>query len=84
MGYDPEKVISTFVSAFPMRDPRFALVVSLDEPEGIGEGRGRRHAGRTAAPIAKEMIERIAAIYGIVPDREVEPEQDSGIRTAMY
>ena len=84
VGYDKDKVISTFVSAFPMRDPRLSLVVSLDEPEGIGEGRGRRHAGRTVAPIAKEIIARIAAVYGIVPDREDERERDSGIRTAMY
>ncbi len=84
IGYSDDKVIATFVSAFPMRDPRFTLVVSLDEPEGTDDSRGRRHSGRTAAPIAKTMIARLGVLFGIVPEVDTEPEQDSGIRTAIY
>ncbi len=84
IGYDKEKVISTFVSAFPMRDPKFTLVISLDEPQGIDDSRGRRHAGRTAGPIAREVIARIGALYGLMPEFDNEREQDSDIRIAMY
>lgn len=84
IGYSEDKVISTFVSAFPMRDPKFTVVISLDEPQGTGDSRGRRHAGRTAAPIAREIIARIGVLYGLMPEFDNEREQDSGIRTAMY
>ena len=83
-GYSEDKVISTFVSAFPMRDPKFTLVVSLDEPQGTDNSRGRRHAGRTAVPIAKAMITRLGVLFGILPEVDTEPEQNTGIRTAMY
>ena len=83
-GYSNDRVISTFVSAFPMREPRFILVASLDEPEGVGDSRGRRQAGRTAAPVAGEMIARIGALLGIVPDSGEEATPKLAVQTAMY
>ncbi len=85
-GYHRDRVISTFVSAFPMHDPQFVLVVSLDEPQGVGDSRSRRHAGRTAAPVAQEIIAGVGVLYGLLPRFEPEPDRsrEPNVRAAVY
>ena len=53
-------VIATFVAVFPMENPKYVLVVTLDEPEDRNMDRPVRTAGRTAVPVAREIINRIA------------------------
>jgi cell division protein FtsI (penicillin-binding protein 3) len=52
---------------FPMSDPKFVIVVSLDEPKGIAETAGYATAGMNAAPTVKTLIENIVSLYGILP-----------------
>ena len=54
-GYYDDKVIATFASAFPIEDPQYVLVVSLDEPEERTGPKPRRTAGWTAVPVAAEV-----------------------------
>ena len=65
-AYHEEKVISTFASIFPANDPKYVLVVSLDEPEDRTGSEPRRTAGWTAVPVAAEIIGRIAPLLGMV------------------
>ncbi|WP_226622791.1 peptidoglycan D,D-transpeptidase FtsI family protein [Alloyangia pacifica] len=74
-GYYKDKVIATFSSVFPADDPKYALVVTLDEPVETSGSRPRRSAGWTAVPVAAEMIGRIAPLLGLRPDYDV-PEQE--------
>ncbi len=67
-AYYDDKVIGTFASAFPMSDPRYVLIVSLDEPEIDVLGEDRRTAGWTAVPVAAEIIRRIAPLLGLRPN----------------
>jgi cell division protein FtsI (penicillin-binding protein 3) len=76
-GYYEDKVIATFASIFPADNPHYALVVTLDEPEIIAHGEERRTAGWTAAPVAAEMVQRIAPLLGLRP--HIEPPQVAGI-----
>jgi len=69
-GYYDEKVIATFASIFPASDPKYVLVVTLDEPEERSGRKPRRTAGWTAVPVAAEIIRRIAPLMGIRPIRE--------------
>ena len=55
------------VAAFPMENPRYILVVTLDEPEDWSIDKPMRTAGWTAVPVATEIIKRIAPILGIKP-----------------
>ncbi len=64
-GYFDDKVISTFASAFPMSNPQYVLVVTLDEPVNSFGTEDYRTAGMTAVPIAAKMIRRIAPILGL-------------------
>ena len=47
-GYYDDRVIATFASIFPAHNPRFVLVVTLDEPEDRTGDEPRRTAGWTA------------------------------------
>ncbi len=66
-GYRQKALISTFVGMFPMNDPKFVVLVSLDEPKGIAETGGYATAGMVAAPSVKTIIENIVSLYGILP-----------------
>ena len=66
-GYRQKALISSFVGMFPMNDPKFIVVVSLDEPKGTAETGGYATAGMVAAPSVKAIIENIASLYGILP-----------------
>ena len=76
-GYYKDRLISTFASIFPAHDPKYVLVLTLDEPEIFSHGELRRTAGWTAVPVAAEMINRVAPLLGLRP--QVEPGQLAGI-----
>jgi len=67
-GYYDKKVIATFASIFPARDPKYVLVVSLDEPVETSGPAPHRTAGWTAVPVAAEMIRRVAPLLGLRPE----------------
>ncbi|MEE9389017.1 MAG: penicillin-binding protein 2 [Paracoccaceae bacterium] len=71
-GYYDDKVIATFAAVFPANDPKYVLVVTLDEPVETSGKKPRRTAGWTAVPIAAEMIRRIAPLLGLRPT--IEPD----------
>ena len=77
-GYFKDKVIATFASIFPAHDPRYVLIVTLDEPVDTTGDEPRRTAGWTAVPLAAEMIRRIAPLLGLRPT--VEPVEMSDIK----
>jgi len=67
-GYYEDKVIATFASVFPADDPKYILVVTLDEPVDTTGKKPRRTADRTAVPVAAEVIRRAAPLLGLAPD----------------
>jgi cell division protein FtsI (penicillin-binding protein 3) len=79
-GYYTDKVIATFACFFPAHDPKYVLVVTLDEPEIFAQGQLRRTAGWTAVPVAAELIGRIAPLLGLRP--EIAPGGAAGITLA--
>jgi cell division protein FtsI (penicillin-binding protein 3) len=66
-GYRQKALISSFVGAFPMNDPKFIILVSIDEPKGTKDTFGFATAGWVAAPSVKVIIEGMASLYGILP-----------------
>lgn len=79
-GYYDDRVIATFASIFPAHDPRYVLVVTLDEPEDRTGDEPRRTAGWTAVPVAAEVIRRIAPLLGLRP--EIEPDDANALTLA--
>jgi cell division protein FtsI (penicillin-binding protein 3) len=67
-GYYKDRVIATFASIFPASDPRYVLIVTLDEPSETTGSQPKRTAGWTAVPVAAEMIRRVAPMLGLRPE----------------
>lgn len=76
-GYYKDRVVATFASAFPMSDPKYVLVVSLDEPVETSGTEPRRTAGWTAVPVGAEIIRRAAPLLGLRP--VLEPVAEAGV-----
>jgi len=66
-GYNHTALISSFLCAFPMNDPKYVVLIVLDEPKGTKETFGYATAGWTAAPAASRVIERIGPVLGVRP-----------------
>jgi len=58
-GYDQKRLVTSFVAAFPHSSPRYAMIVTLDEPKAIEGTHGYATAGWNAAPVAGDVIRRI-------------------------
>jgi len=66
-GYRRNAVISSFVGAFPMDDPRYLTLVVLFEPRKGEDVRLQATAGLNAAPTTGRLVARIAPMLGIRP-----------------
>lgn len=71
--YSKTVVVTSFAGVFPMDEPRYAMVVMLDEPKGTAETFGFRTAGWNAAPTFGKVVSRIAPMLGVRPDMRREP-----------
>lgn len=67
-GYRRTSVVATFASAFPMDNPRYVLIIMIDEPKGNAYSSGQRTAGWTAAPVVQKVVTRAAPMLGVFPD----------------
>jgi cell division protein FtsI (penicillin-binding protein 3) len=65
--------ITSFAGVFPMDDPRYVIVVMLDEPKATPETYGFTTAGWNVAPVVSRTISRIAPMLGVAPDINREP-----------
>jgi len=66
-GYQRNALLSSFIGAFPMDDPRYVVLVTLDEPKGTKETYGYATGGWTAAPTVSRIIARMAPLVGLAP-----------------
>jgi len=73
-GYATNARLASFVAAFPMNDPRFAIVAMVDEPKPNAHSYGYATAGWVTAPVIGAVVERIAPLYGLKPVPDEAPE----------
>ncbi len=71
--YFEKKLMSDFVSVFPMQDPRYLVMTLVDEPHGTKASHGYATAGWTVVPATGRIIQRIAPILGVQPVDEASP-----------
>ena len=65
--YSKEKSLTSFIGAFPMDKPKYAIFIMLDEPKATPDTYGFATSGWNAVPTAAKIIERIALILDIAP-----------------
>ena len=58
-GYDRDRLVTSFIAAWPHHAPRYAMIVTLDEPQAVEGTYGYATAGWNAAPTAGAIISRI-------------------------
>lgn len=73
-GYYDDRNIASFVATFPSHDPRYVLVVMVDEPKGQKQSYGYATGGWVAAPAAGRIVSHAAPLLGIHPVDEKAPE----------
>lgn len=61
--YAQGKYISSFAAMAPANDPRFVMILSIDEPDP-----SNYYSGSTAAPLSKTLFEDIFRYYDMQPD----------------
>ncbi|MCJ8309893.1 MAG: penicillin-binding protein 2 [Hyphomicrobiales bacterium] len=69
-GYSNKHRFNAFLSAFPVTDPKYVVLVIVDEPKPE-EGKVYATAGMNAAPAVGNIIKRSAPLLGIQPDFRV-------------
>ncbi|MET3924746.1 penicillin-binding protein 2 [Devosia sp. 2618] len=65
--YSSSKVTNFFASAFPLDNPRYAMVIMVDEPKAENPQSGTT-AGWNAGAITGRVVQRIAPMLGIAPN----------------
>ena len=71
-GYSKDKVLASFLAAFPIDSPRYVVLVSFDEPKGDASTHGLRYGGWTAGPVAGRT--RDSAFRWATPARKSRPQ----------
>ncbi|RFC62790.1 penicillin-binding protein 2 [Fulvimarina endophytica] len=65
--YSDTKKFNAFLAGFPMSDPRYVVLVFIDEPQPE-PGKYYATAGMNAAPVVGNIIRRAGALLGVKPD----------------
>jgi cell division protein FtsI (penicillin-binding protein 3) len=71
--YSKTKVLTAFTAVMPADQPRYLLLIMLDEPQGLPETHGFATSGWNAVPVGGAVISRIAPLLGIEPRYELAP-----------
>jgi cell division protein FtsI (penicillin-binding protein 3) len=71
--YSKTRLLTDFMAILPADNPRYLVMVMLDEPQGLPETHGFATAGWNAGPTAAKVIARTAPLLGIVPRFDLPP-----------
>lgn len=67
-GYAKKLNVSTFAGVFPMDDPRYLVMMTLDGPHATADTYGFTTAGWVVGPAIGRMLARIGPQLGVIPD----------------
>ncbi|MBI1394080.1 MAG: penicillin-binding protein 2 [Alphaproteobacteria bacterium] len=80
-GYSKSEKITSFIGAFPGYAPRYAIIVSLDDPQPVEGAWGHAEAGWNAAPTFSQIVRRLGAVLQIAP---VTPDIDPAVEMMLF
>jgi cell division protein FtsI (penicillin-binding protein 3) len=73
--YSKKQVLNSFTAILPADNPKYQLLVMLDEPQSLPETHGFITSGWNAVPTGGKVIERIAPLLGISPRFDLPPSE---------
>jgi cell division protein FtsI (penicillin-binding protein 3) len=65
--YSKTKVLTDFMAVLPADQPRYLLLIMIDDPQPLPETHGFTTSGWNAVPVGGAVIARIAPLLGIEP-----------------
>ncbi|WP_024518116.1 penicillin-binding protein 2 [Bradyrhizobium sp. Tv2a-2] len=71
--YAKKRVLTAFTGILPADNPRYQVLIMLDEPQALKETYGFITSGWNAVPTAGNVIARIAPLLGIEPRFDLPP-----------
>src|SRR5207248_2479151 len=71
--YSKTKVLTSFTAVLPADQPRYLLLIMLDEPQTTPETHGFTTSGWNAVPVGGAVIARIAPLLGVEPRFDLPP-----------
>jgi cell division protein FtsI (penicillin-binding protein 3) len=71
--YAKKRVLTAFTGILPADNPRYQVLIMLDEPQALKETYGFITSGWNAVPTAGNVISRIAPLLGIEPRFDLPP-----------
>jgi cell division protein FtsI (penicillin-binding protein 3) len=71
--YAKKRVLNAFTAILPADNPRYQLLIMLDEPQPLKETFGFITSGWNAVPTGGNVISRIAPLLGIEPRFDLPP-----------
>lgn len=82
--YIANHVRTTFMSAFPMSEPKYVLVVMMDDPRPLPETFRHTEAGWNAVPTAAEIIAAVAPQLNVPANTDLDEKRNSKIIEAAF
>jgi cell division protein FtsI (penicillin-binding protein 3) len=73
--YSKTKVLTAFTAVLPADQPRYGLLIMLDEPQAIPETHGFATSGWNAVPVGGAVVARIAPLLGLEPRYDLAPAE---------
>ena len=65
--YSKNSVLTDFMAVIPADQPRYLLLIMLDDPKVLPETHGFKTSGWNAVPVGGAVVARIAPLLGIEP-----------------
>lgn len=79
-GYNHHARLASFISAYPMNNPRYLVFAMIDEPKGNAQSHGYATGGWVAAPVVNKVIAQSASLLRVPPVDENDPAIADALR----
>ncbi len=73
-GYESGKYFSSFFAFFPVDNPKYAILITVNEPRG-----GKYYGASVALPSVKNVLEKLIKYKGINPQGDIEENRKEKI-----
>ncbi len=71
--YVKKRLMTDVMAVLPADDPRYLVLIMLDEPQGLPETSNFATSGWNAVPTAAKVIARVAPLLGVAPRFDLAP-----------
>jgi cell division protein FtsI (penicillin-binding protein 3) len=73
--YSKTRLLNSFTAVLPADDPRYLVLIMLDEPQAVPGTYGFATSGWNAVPTGGKVIARIAPLLGLEPRLDLPPSE---------